>query len=229
MSFSKVRAIFFDAVGTLIHPDPPAPVVYERVGKQLGSDYDAAVIKSRFAQAFDHEEQIDRQWGWRTSEEREMERWQYIVSHVLNDVSDSRECFQTLFDHFSRPDAWKCDPTAGNILNRLAKEGVVLGMASNYDSRIRSVVAGKPELAPIQHLCISSEIGWRKPSPKFFSALCQLVEIPAEQILFVGDDPVNDIEGAISAGIPAMLFDPNVRDDKGKIRGLQALLRLVDS
>lgn len=205
----KVRAVFFDAVGTLIHPDPPAHVVYEQVGKRYGSRYDSGVIKIRFAEGFEQEEQVDRRRNWRTSEERENERWRHIVAHVLDVVSDPIACFQALFDHFSRPDAWRSDPAAGNILDQLAKHGFTLGLASNYDSRLRSVVAGKPELAQIQHLWISSEVGWRKPSHEFFSALCQSVGLLADQILFVGDDPSNDIEGAVEAGIRAVLFDPD--------------------
>src|SRR5260370_39194489 len=109
MLFSEVRAIFLDAVGTLIHPDPPAPVVYEQMGKRFGSHYDAADIQSRFAKAFEHEEQVDRRRGWRTSEKREIERWRHIVANVLDDVIDQNACFQRLFDHFSIPDAWRCD------------------------------------------------------------------------------------------------------------------------
>src|SRR5262245_26831348 len=32
-----VRAVVFDAVGTLITPDPPAPAVYSAVGRRHGS------------------------------------------------------------------------------------------------------------------------------------------------------------------------------------------------
>lgn len=227
MLFSEVRAIFLDAVGTLIHPHPPAPVVYEQMGKRFGSHYNAAVIRSRFAEAFAQEEQVDRRRGWRTSEEREIERWRHIVSNVLDDVIDQSACFQSLFDHFSTPDAWSCDPAAGNILNLLSKHGFVLGLASNYDSRLRPVVAGKPGLTAIQNLCISSEIGWRKPAPEFFAGVCQSVGIPAEQILFVGDDPINDFEGAVNAGLRAVLFEPDGRDETGKIRRLSELLTLV--
>jgi putative hydrolase of the HAD superfamily len=209
MLLSGIRAVVLDAVGTSIHPDPPAPVVYARVGKSWGSRYDAGAVKHRFLQAFQQEEETDRRLGWRTSEAREVERWQHIVARVLDDVNDPDVCFHKLFDHFSRPDAWRCQPDTSQVLVDLAQRGLVLGMASNYDSRLHTVLAGKPELRPIQHVIISAEVGWRKPAPEFFAAVCRTVDLPADQILYVGDDPVNDVQGAQSAGLRALWFNPS--------------------
>ena len=207
MFLSSIRAIILDAVGTLIHPDPPAPVVYAQVGKRWGSHHDPDAIKTRFLRAFELEEQTDRRVGWRTSEARELERWQHIVARVLDDVSDPKGCFQALFDHFSRPEAWRCEPDICPVLTELAHRGFVLGMASNYDSRLHTVMAGKPELRPIEHVIISAEVGWRKPTAEFFAAVCRIVGLPADQILYVGDDLVNDVQGAQAAGLRAVWFD----------------------
>jgi putative hydrolase of the HAD superfamily len=81
-------------------------------------------------------------------------------------------------------------------------------LASNYDRRLRSVAAGLPELRPLGHLVISSEVGWRKPAREFFDAVARAAGVPAGQVLFVGDDPVNDGEGARAAGLQALLIDP---------------------
>jgi len=98
-----MRAVVFDAVGTLIYPQPPAAVVYARIGRQLGSRRTVEEIGARFAAAFQHEESFDRQGDFRTSEERELLRWQRIVAAVLDDVSgsDRQACFHKLFEHFS--------------------------------------------------------------------------------------------------------------------------------
>jgi putative hydrolase of the HAD superfamily len=219
MLLSGIRAIVLDAVGTLIHPDPPAAVVYAQVGQRLGSRYDLVVIKTRFLRAFEREEQADRRLGWRTSEAREIERWQHIVGSVLDDVSNPQGCFQTLFDHFSRSDAWRCDSATGDVLSELARRGFVLGTASNYDSRLHSVIAGKPELSPLQRIIISSEVGWRKPAAEFFAAISRIVGVPADQILFVGDALINDVQGAQSAGLRTVWFNPSgPGDSMGHIR-----------
>src|SRR5262249_47928715 len=168
MIFPSVHAIFFDAVGTLIHPEPPAPEVYQAVGQRYGSAVPSGDIRRRFSAAFQQEDAQDRAADWQTSEAREVERWRRIVAGVLDDVSDPVACFRELFDHFSRAEAWQCDPDAELVLQQLAARGYQLGMASNYDKRLRGVAAGLPALREIQHLVISSEVGWRKPAGQFF-------------------------------------------------------------
>jgi putative hydrolase of the HAD superfamily len=214
-----VRAVVFDAVGTVIHPEPPAPIVYAETAHRLGSKRTLAEITAGFRAAFAREESIDHADGLRTSEAREVERWRKIVTGVLDDVTDANICFRELFDHFSRPEAWRCDADAAATLDFLAREGYVLGLASNYDRRLRSVVRGLPDLGRLQQLIISSEVGWRKPAANFFFALCQAIGSPAETILYVGDDPSNDYEGARAVGLRAALFDPHAKHlDRGFMR-----------
>jgi putative hydrolase of the HAD superfamily len=208
MKPSSIRAVFFDAVGTLIHPEPPAPTVYAQVGRRFGSRLPLEIIRDRFLAAFQHEEHADRVNDYRTSEKREIERWRYIVSFVLDDVTDREACFEELFAHFARPSSWRCDTDAAGTLHELAARGYRLGLASNYDKRLRSVIAGLPALIPLGELVISSEVGWRKPAPAFFNAVMRAVAMPAEQILFVGDDLANDYKGARAAGIQAVHLDP---------------------
>jgi putative hydrolase of the HAD superfamily len=200
--------VVFDAVGTLIHPTPSAPVVYAEVGKRLGSKLNAEQIRTRFIAAFRSEEDRDRNAGWRTSEAREQERWRHVVRATLADVDNYEACFVELFQHFSRPDAWRCLPETRTVLEMLQARGYLRGLASNYDSRLKTVVAGKPELQAINRVVISAAVGWRKPSEAFFAAVCQTMQCPAAKILYVGDDPGNDYAGASAAGLKALLFDP---------------------
>ena len=44
------------------------------------------------------------------------------------------------------PQAWRCEPEAGAVLEELAARGYRLGVASNYDRRLRPVVEGLPAL-----------------------------------------------------------------------------------
>jgi putative hydrolase of the HAD superfamily len=218
-----VRAIVFDAVGTVIHPDPPAPIIYAEVGRRYGSRLTPAIIGKRFSTAFAQEEALDRVQGWRTSESREVERWRRIVTTVLDDVTDADACFQALFEHFGRPQAWICAADAGATIAELTKRGFILGMASNYDRRLHSVVAGFVALQPLQHRIISSEVGWRKPAPEFFASLRRVVGLSGEEILYVGDDWANDYQGARTAGLQAVLLDPREKQPSSAIPRIQRL------
>jgi putative hydrolase of the HAD superfamily len=217
-ALSKVRAIFFDAVGTLLFPEPPAATVYGEVGRLFGSRLSIPVIRERFAAAFAREEEIDRGCGWQTSEERERRRWERIVASVLDDVADPAGCFRELYEHFGRADAWTLNHDTHEVLGTLAARGYELGMASNYDHRLRRVLAGLPKLRCLRLLAISSELGWRKPAVQFFAEVCRLAKFPAEEVLYVGDDRVSDYEGARAAGLQAVLFDPGNKDGSGIAR-----------
>src|SRR5947209_6109736 len=128
-----VRAVFFDVVGTLLHPEPSAAAVYAGVGRRHGSALAAAEIGRRFRAAFAAEEERDRANGLRTDEERERARWRDLVGGVLDDVGDRAGCFAELWVHFRRPGAWRADPDGLAAVRRLTKRGLVLGLASNFD------------------------------------------------------------------------------------------------
>jgi putative hydrolase of the HAD superfamily len=225
--FPLPPVVFFDAVGTLIHPDPPAPSVYAAVGHRFGSRLDEATIAARFRAAFRRQEEMDHAGNLRTDEARELARWRTIVGEVLDDVTDPETCFQELYAHFARPDAWRCQPETAEVLAALSAGGHMLGIASNFDHRLRGLVENMPALRPIEHLVISSEIGWRKPAPEFFAAMCRQVDSPAEQILYVGDDWTNDYVAAKEAGVQAVLLETNhhpARSVEAWIKSLSDLL-----
>jgi putative hydrolase of the HAD superfamily len=207
-SFALPPLVFFDAVGTLLHPDPPAPVVYASVGSRFGSRLDETAITVRFRAAFRRQEEADYVMGLRTDEAREVARWRAIVREVLDDVLDSESCFQELYAHFARAAAWRCEPETAEVLAALAARRHVLGIASNFDHRLRGLVENLPALRTVPYLVISSEVGWRKPAPAFFVEMCRRAGAPPQQVLYVGDDPLNDYEGGRAADLQALLLDP---------------------
>jgi putative hydrolase of the HAD superfamily len=202
---SGVRAVAFDAVGTLITPDPPVAAAYLAAGRRHGSRLTAGEIDSRFRAAFRAEEDRDRTAGWRTNAAREVDRWRKIVAGVLPDVTAPDACYRELWDHFARPAAWRCLPDVGVVIEVLARHGVAVGVASNFDTRLREVIAGLPELARVGPIIVSAEVGWRKPAPAFFEALITAFGNRADEVLVVGDDFENDYAGGTANGLRAVL------------------------
>src|SRR5687768_3369207 len=102
---SHVCCVAFDAVGTLIYPDPGVAEVYARVGRKYGSRLREEQVRVKFREAFRVEH--EREWG--TSEEWERLRWRLIVQRVFG-FEDIEPCFEELFAHFGRAESWKCFP-----------------------------------------------------------------------------------------------------------------------
>ena len=107
---------------------------------------------------------------------------------------------------FAQPPAWACYPDVAPCLEWLQESGIAWGIASNFDCRLRAVVAGTPLLRNCHFLAISSEIGWRKPAAEFFAALPAITGLPLARLLLVGNDEANDLEGGDAAGLTAVLL-----------------------
>ena len=213
-----IRAVVFDAVGTLIVPKPAVAEVYGDVGQRHGSRYRSEQLRERFAEAFGVQEALDRSAGWVTDEARELRRWRDIVAMVLDDVTDPAGCFAELYEHFARPSSWTCVPGTGPLLADLRRGRMKTALASNFDHRLLPIVRGLPELAGLDAVYVSSALGWRKPARGFFDAVAGGLGVPAGDILFVGDDPTNDLLGATEAGMQAILFDRKVGDIRETVR-----------
>src|SRR5436309_68347 len=56
---ADVDAVFFDAVGTLIHPEPSPAAAYAEVARRHGCALTAEEVRPRFAAAFAREEAAD--------------------------------------------------------------------------------------------------------------------------------------------------------------------------
>jgi putative hydrolase of the HAD superfamily len=222
---SGIRAVFFDAVGTLLFPNPRAVYVYAEAAARHGLAIKPADIGSPLWEQLRQEDARDRELGWATSEYRERERWRAVVTAALPGSTD--ELFDELFTHFAKPTAWKVPDDAAETLSALQSTDLRLGMGSNYDLRLRTVVDGIPALEPVRdHLVISSLVGVRKPGRGFFDAVVQAAECRPDEILFVGDDLENDYSGATNAGLRAVLLDPKDKypDVLHRIRRLCELL-----
>jgi putative hydrolase of the HAD superfamily len=225
---NMLHAIFYDAVGTLIHVQPSVASIYAEVGRRFGSRLDLGAIHGRFHTAFARQDRFDEQGGWRTSEERERQRWRAIVAEVLDDVADADACFEALFAAFGQSVTWVCDPDAGAVLDHWQQRGVRQALASNFDARLGGVIAGMPALRGLSPIVVSSAVGWRKPAPQFFRALADALDLPPDAILYVGDDRGNDFEGARRAGMHALLLDPRKQHLDLASQRLERLSDLID-
>lgn len=223
---SGLRAVFFDAVGTLIVPRIGAPEVYRTLAAKQGVQLDANLVRERFVAAYRVEEASDRAAGWVTSEERERERWRAIVTTTLSDLPDPEAGFLELFEHFARPDSWRLNDGAATVLESFAERGLILGLGTNYDSRVERVIAGLPELSRIaDRAAISAAVGFRKPAVEFFRRVTQFAGCSPHDILFVGDDLENDYDGARSSGLEALLLDP--KGEANVERRIASLVELI--
>jgi len=207
---TRPAVVLFDAVGTLMFPDPPVPEVYAEAGRRAGSSLSVEQIASRFRAAWSSQLAVATDSDLHTSESIERQRWRDLVSEVFDDVEDVTPLFQSLWEHFARPTFWRLFEDVSPVFERLAHAGVPVGIASNFDVRLRRIAAGTPALERCR-IFISSEIGYRKPSPRFFADIERALGQKAGDLLLVGDDPAADVRAAREVGWESLLIDRRSR------------------
>jgi len=222
----RPRWVAFDAVGTLLVPEPSVPVVYHAAGQRHGSRLDLAGVAERFSRVYRQRanpELLDR---LQTNENQERIWWQRVVREVFPDVGDPLALHADLHDHFARPDAWRlCDDAAATIQS-LQMSGIQVALASNFDARLHAIGAGHPGLKLIEVRVVSSEVGWRKPAREFYAALAIACRARPDEILMVGDDRECDVKAARDAGFSALLIDRRATSPSEDC--LKSLTELVD-
>ena len=147
-------------------------------------------------------------------------------SRRFYDVAGAGEAlFDSLWQHFAAPSNWRLYDDVCETWHELAELGLLVGVASNFDDRLQSICRGLEPLAGCPHLFWSAKIGFPKPSQQFFRSIESALKLPAQQILLVGDDPINDDQGARAAGWQSILIDrQHAANNQGRIRSLRQLL-----
>ena len=207
-NWDLIAGIVLDAVGTLIKPVPSVAEAYVEAARRQGVELEREELRARFNLHFQSDEVRGDRGIHSTDEATEIWRWRRIVSKVLPEVPDPAKGFRRIVGPFppSRVMAVLCRRRPGPA-----------GDSRGWDRRLRGLELrrppargghGPPELSwAVDALVISSEVGFRKPHPAFFQAVCERLGLAPRQVLCVGDDIENDVRGALRAGLSAMLLD----------------------
>lgn len=100
-------------------------------------------------------------------------------------------------------------PRALHVLNH-TKPKYKLGLITNGKTSIQYGKIDKLELRPLfDSIIVSEEAGVKKPSPDIFQMAVKQLGVRAEECLFIGDHPVNDIEGAALTGMNTIWMKVN--------------------
>ncbi|XID94855.1 HAD family hydrolase [Paenibacillaceae bacterium WGS1546] len=121
------------------------------------------------------------------------------------------------------------------VLEYARNSGCKLGMITNGRTRIQHGKIARLGLRNVfDTILVSEEVGLRKPDPAIFRLAAERLGIPAGQCVFIGDHPVNDIEGAARAGMATVWLEVNQPWREGirarplrKIRTLGQLLEMI--
>jgi putative hydrolase of the HAD superfamily len=104
--------------------------------------------------------------------------------------------------------SWRPFPDAESAVRRALDSGLRVGLLTNGDARDQQRKVDATVLAGFDlPMFASSELPGAKPDRRAFEFACSALAVTPGQCLMVGDSLVNDIEGALGAGLSAIMLD----------------------
>jgi putative hydrolase of the HAD superfamily len=211
-----MKVIFFDAVGTLIETSASVGEIYSRVAREFGFEGEPQILQQNFAHSFRLQPPMAFPAGTPEAALIELEKnwWRNLVRSVfegLNSFPRFEEFFGEIFERFRGREFWHVYADVEPALGELKHQGLKLGVISNFDSRLYDVLraCGLNRLFDSVH--VSTIVGAAKPDPAIFQAALNYHDVEARRTWHIGDSLREDYEGAMTAGINAVLLDRDNR------------------
>lgn len=206
---AMTRAVFLDALGTLVELEPPWISLRARIPAEVSDERLERALRAEMSYYRDHAHEARDE----ASLAELRKRCAGIVSEELGMEVTVDELVDAIrFDAF---------PDAAPALRELRERGLRLVAVSNWDCSLPRVLerCGLGEL--LDGAVSSAAAGARKPDPAIFEPALRLAECDPDEALHVGDTPEEDVAGARAAGIRSLLI---ARDGKrGEISSLSEI------
>ncbi len=200
-----IKAIIFDYIGTLVEPKKYA--LHESKLKLHKALCQAGLTTNleEFMDAYTNAHEKYRIIRYEQLKEITNAIW---VSEALNNiqcpatVEDARlkEGLNVFFQDFI--DSLKLRPHAKQLINK-ASEHSKIGLVSNftYAPAIHASLRKLHIDKFFNAIVISEAIGWRKPNNIIFNEVLRALQVKPEEAVFIGDSPIEDINGAKAVGM----------------------------
>lgn len=201
------RAVLFDVDFTLARPGPElGSEGYVRAGRRCGFELDPARYEEARERA---RERLERHCELAHDEEVWIAFTERVVTGMGGDPGRARACAVQILEAWERSENFDLYDDALPTLGSLRARGLKLGLVSNGTRDLGAFVAHHGLEVDA---AVSSRLhGKIKPDPSIFRAALERLEVEPGEALMVGDQPEDDVEGARSIGMTALLLD---RDDR---------------
>jgi putative hydrolase of the HAD superfamily len=206
----SLKAVFFDAVGTLFRLTKSVGDHYAYVSREVGLDLDPQALEPAFHAAWKQMPQRAAIDGPRENDDKGW--WRELVDLVLDQVApslgefDRDNFFEIAYEHFAEASVWELYPEVPGVLEKLQPR-FQLAVISNFDGRLRFILQHLGISNYFSYIFISGELGADKPDPEIFRRAVTVMHLNADEVLHVGDDPERDWKAASAAGLSIFRLD----------------------
>src|SRR5881394_299463 len=208
--FLMIKAIFFDAVGTLFYLTETVGHHYALVGREVGLQLDPSQLDRGFFSAWNKMPKREPINGPRENDDKDW--WRDLVSLIFVEVApsiaelDRDNFFEVAYEHFAEAGVWEIYPEVPGVLEELAPR-FRLAVISNFDGRLRLILQHLGISKFFSHVFVSSELGADKPDPEIYRRALKLMKLHPNEVVHVGDDSERDWAAATAAGLSVFRLD----------------------
>jgi putative hydrolase of the HAD superfamily len=208
----SIKAIFFDAAGTLMFLPRPVGEHYSEVAMRFGAELSADALQRAFRRAWSAAPARTASPGPRPDDDKGW--WRGLVGRVLDQTLTPEQqlsfahaaYFEAVYGHFAEPGVWELFPEVPEVLAGLKERGFRLAVISNFDRRLHPILEALGIRGFFKSVILSSEAGADKPDPQIFRLGLEAMGVAAAEAIHVGDDPERD-GGAEAVGIRVFHLD----------------------
>lgn len=149
-----------------------------------------------------------KMWGWENAPNATV-----LANHYDYNFGD----FNVIFDN-SIP-----------LLKELKARGYLTGVITNGPSVLQNHKMDTSGLRPYCDIVVvSGDEGVHKPDPRLFEITAERLGVKPQECVYVGDHPVNDIQGALSAGMGAIRMNFGWFKDKDLRPDVPVITDIID-
>lgn len=236
MNGRRIRLVTFDAMNTMIRLNEPVDTVYYRFAKKehinnlrreqikISWKETYAKFSSEFS-CFGAKNNFDDKQANKDTASLNKLWWTNLITTVICQSSDEpanspkiKNVADKLYAHYCTAQPWILEPSAKSTLAYLKTKGILLGILSNYDTRLRDICRNFEISNYFQTFVLSGEVGVEKPNKEIFKLMQATLKMDSDEVLHVGDDLDKDYFAAKNAGWKSLLLqnDKNILKDSNR-------------
>jgi len=223
-----VRAVLFDAGGTLVHPD------WERLAlmaaQEAGNDLSHAQLQRALRETL-RDADIFLQRGEALPSDMQLPGW--LFRRMYSALGLEGEAYERLnrrmeAAHGERHLWCGLDSEAVPVIAELKRAGLRVAVISNTeDGRLEELLRLVRLDTHFDFLIDSHAVGHRKPDAAIFRLALARLDLPPHEAAYIGDSYGHDALGAQAAGLRPILLDPLDLYPQANVSRIRALGELI--
>lgn len=215
MRAPPLRWVLWDVKDTLLKVRLSVGEQYCREAERMGLSLNPAEVNSAFHQAYKRYSIRYPNYGI-TQGLNGHTWWTAVVKDTFHlcgilDPALLQTISHNLYHNFCNAQNWEVFDDSKKVLEACVSLGLKLGVVSNFDKRLETILKSCDLLSHFNFLITSEDASVAKPSPLIFEQALQKCGVSAAEVAHVGDHYIKDYLASRSVGIHGFLLD---RDNK---------------